>query len=236
MRSQRLASAYSSIVMIVFCAGPTATAGDSDLETRWNALCGQEPTAAYKAVGPLIQSGDKTVAFVQKELKAVAVRVGDLIAELGAPEYATRKKATAQLMEMFVFAEPVLRKALNEELSPEARSRVTEVLKSIGRPNERWLRRVVLVLETINTANSRTLLKHLADSPPWKSAAAAEVFTRRTGRLIWPADIGDWRPLVARWSASICRQELGAKVQSIGELVKADAKHCKVLLIFASGM
>jgi hypothetical protein len=121
----------------------------------------------------------ESVAFLQSHLHPATSPASDqaiaqLVADLNSPEFKTRAKASAQLIQLAEIAEPALLQAQKNHPSLELRRRIDQLLKAIVelriKPTEERLRswRGVEILEQINTPQARELLRSLS-----KGAAGA---------------------------------------------------------------
>ncbi|HUU22129.1 MAG TPA: M56 family metallopeptidase, partial [Phycisphaerae bacterium] len=166
------------------------TAGD--MERRWRVLADADPRKAFTAVLELEQAGDRAAAFLATKLEPVAAadakQIAGLIAHLGAPEFATRQRASEALSLIGISIEEALHEALRATKDPEVRSRLNELIASAYSPvptmAPAWRRlRAIRALERIGTPQARALLGALAagaaDARATQQAAAA---LRRLGR------------------------------------------------------
>jgi RNA polymerase sigma factor (sigma-70 family) len=156
---------------------PTATM--QAIQTRWDSLASKDETVALVALLGLAATPKETVAFVKdrlgsrgKEPPAPApgengLNVNNLIADLGADDFAKREKAMAQLIELGSAAEPILRQAMQNNNDPEVKKRADLILKKIGTtPPAKPIsvpaaRRLAALLEHFDTPESRKLLEEV---------------------------------------------------------------------------
>ncbi len=94
-----------------------------------------------------------------------------MIADLDADDFDRREAATKELAVAGPQAEPALRKALEENPSPEVRSRIGRLLRSLNNwvvtdPDALRAIRAIWVLERIGTPEARTVLEDLAQGAP----------------------------------------------------------------------
>jgi RNA polymerase sigma factor (sigma-70 family) len=158
----------------------------AELEADWKALAG-DAAAGYAALGRLIASPRRAVAFLGKQLQNAAPvdtrRIERLIADLDKERFQVREQATNELRALGDVAAPALRKALAGGPSPEARQRLGALLDRLdgARPSAGTVRqiRAVEALESIGNPEARRLLARLAAGPAearltQEAAAAAE--------------------------------------------------------------
>jgi WD40 repeat protein len=173
-------------------AAGTEKIGARDLERAWRDLGARSGRTACRAVGTLAAGGDKAAACVDRHVEAVTERkreaIRRLIAALDDSRFEERARAGRGLEQLGAEAEPILRRALADRLSPEARRRVEALLSGprIGRwsPQALQKRRVVQALEQIGTARAREVLARLARGIPEArlTQEAAEALARLARR------------------------------------------------------
>jgi hypothetical protein len=155
-----------------------AALNEEQLQALWNDLeDGVEARRALSAVGLLAAAPQQALPLVQRKLQTYVEesqleRIGELIKQLDDDRYLVREQATEALIRLRKQADPLLRKALKEAQSEEARFRLRLVLgHSTSGPNippadtRRYLR-VVLLLERIGTPEARKQLQHLSEAVP----------------------------------------------------------------------
>jgi hypothetical protein len=156
-------------------AGRPGPLSPKELQGLWDALAGPDAGKAFDAIGLLSASAEQSVPILKERLKPSPVpaerqRVARLIAELDGDQFETRRKATEELRRLGERAEPGLRKALESNLSLEARKRVEELLEGMRKvatsPERLSELRAVEVLEHIATPEARQVLQTLADGSP----------------------------------------------------------------------
>jgi WD40 repeat protein len=179
-------------VLVWDVAGLTpGTLSDSELESLWGDLAGEEGVAVHRAVWALA-AAPGAAAFLERRLlppipPAEPGRFEQLLADLDSPRYAVREQATQLLRRYGPLAEPALRRRLAEQPGAEPRRRVQQLLTRLTEPaaaNERLqAQRGVEVLERIGTAEARRLLKELAQGAAehWLTQEAREALTRFAG-------------------------------------------------------
>jgi RNA polymerase sigma factor (sigma-70 family) len=145
-----------------------------DLESLWEDLAGVDASQAYRAVWRMAFSPEETVPFLKERLRPVrpvqAVRIRDLIGDLGDDTFAVREKATGELAWLEHMAETQLRQALEGRPSLEVRRRVEHLLRQLALPitSPEQLRqlRAVEVLEHAGARDSRSVLERVAAGAP----------------------------------------------------------------------
>lgn len=151
---------------------PRTPAGN--VEIWWNDL-GREASRANGAMqGLAVREPERAVAMMRSQWRPTAVvdpeRIAKAIRDLDSNDYPTREEARQRLAEMGDQAEPWLTKAAKTARSAEVRMTARALLDDGEGPDRdpnriRW-RRAIEVLERINCAESRALLKSIAAGPP----------------------------------------------------------------------
>lgn len=147
------------------------------VQALWRDLASDDAPRAYEAAQTLARGPAQAVPFLRRQVTPVLEEVlARRIKELDSDEYKTRVRAMNELARMGKFAEPALRKLLEEKPSLEARRRAEELLALLDHPSAmiEHLRalRSVEVLERIGTEPARQVLQSLAEG------AASAVLTR----------------------------------------------------------
>jgi WD40 repeat protein len=173
---------------------PAAPAAPTDAEVAryWGDLADRDASKAYSAVLALTRAGDRGVSAVSSRLKATAAtdpaKVSEWIAALDDPQFQTREKATAALVQVADQIGTVLRAELGRTRSAEVRQRIQRIL------DMRWdvaawpdlLRevRAVEVLESVGTPAAWERLMALAHGPAGATLTreAAAALRRLDGR------------------------------------------------------
>jgi WD40 repeat protein len=143
-----------------------------ELDDLWAEMASDDAAKAYRAVGKMEDAPESSVAFLKKHLQVAkpnAQRLAKLVAELDDDAFAVREKATLELEAMGDEAEGVVRKALQNKPSVEARRRLERILAKLGpdpAPARLRLWRAVEVLENCATDEARQVLKDLAKGAP----------------------------------------------------------------------
>jgi RNA polymerase sigma factor (sigma-70 family) len=189
---RRLASVSSdSTVLIWDVTGAPAKASaltEAKLKEYWNDLAEEDAGRAHRAVWTLIRAPRESVAFLKARLHPVKpVRREQLdrwIQDLDAAAFDIRQKAAAELEKLGERAEPALRRALENKPTLEQRRRIEPILTELEAklPSGDVLQslRAVRVLEHIDTAEARRLLRELANGAEgaWLTRAAQAALTR----------------------------------------------------------
>jgi hypothetical protein len=146
------------------------------LDALWNDLASEDATQAYRAVQTLTRAADQAIAYFAGRLTPVATAdpklVERLIGDLDSDEFEIRDKAVKQLEYLGDLAAPACRKALESELSAEARRRLEALLKKqkqrVWDPSQDELRlsRALEVLEMAGTSEAPQLLETLTKGAP----------------------------------------------------------------------
>jgi RNA polymerase sigma factor (sigma-70 family) len=159
----------------------------TELEDDWKDLAGNAP-AGYAALGRLVCSGGRAVAFLAKQLQSTPPpdtrRLKRLVTDLDHEQFNVRERAARELEKLGERAEPALRKALAGKPSLEARRRLERLLNRLegDTPPAETVRqiRAVEVLESIGGLEARRVLSKLAAGPPeWRLTQEARAAVRR---------------------------------------------------------
>lgn len=103
-------------------------------EVLWRDLAGTDEAKAVRAILALAAAPKEAVALFRERLgpvKAEPQRVGRLLAELDAEEFARRQRASEELAYLGRYARPALEKALTSDLSAEARRRIQQLVDEV---------------------------------------------------------------------------------------------------------
>jgi RNA polymerase sigma factor (sigma-70 family) len=158
-----------------------------ELEDDWKNLAG-DAAAGYAALGRLVSSRGRAVAFLEKKLESKPPpdiqRVKQLITDLDQERFDVRERAVRELEKLGERAEPAVRMALASKPSMEARRRLEGLLNRPegARHSAETVRqiRAVEVLESIGNLEARRVLNRLAAGPPeWRLAQEAQAAARR---------------------------------------------------------
>lgn len=141
-------------------------------EQVWAELASGDAASAYKAEWRLRLAGQDGLTMLEMKLKPVDTTVPEpaqlekMVRNLDTVRFAEREAAMGALRRAGKAAEPVLRKAVAGELSPEKRQRLERLLAGLGdhelSPEELREVRAIEALEAMNTPESRKLLVRIA--------------------------------------------------------------------------
>jgi WD40 repeat protein len=139
---------------------------DPDLVNR--SLAHEQQIRAHQAMFSLVSHPKDAVPYLREWLGPPAdlQRIPRLIEKLDSDEFKTREQAAQELERMRQAAAPFLEKALAKQPSPETRRRLEGLLGKIRASavgDELRLLRIIDVLEHINTAEARELLRAVAE-------------------------------------------------------------------------
>ena len=146
----------------------------AELEALWRDLGGDDAQRADQAIAMLGARADQTLAFFEKRVAPIksadAKRVTALLADLDSDDFALRQSASKDLERLGERAAAALKKAVEKPASLESRRRVETLLSKLRPPlaSSELLQslRAVEVLERIDTADARRLLRSLAEGIP----------------------------------------------------------------------
>jgi hypothetical protein len=173
----RLAAGYADATAMIWDATPAVRrAGPPardltarDLDRLWADLAGEDAVKAHDAVWALAAAPGQAVSLVRDRLKPAGAvdpdRVRKLIADLDSRKFEVREAATKELAQIGDRAEPLLRRALQDKPSAEARRRIEEALPHpllVRSPEMLRAVRAIRVLEQAGTAEARQTLEGLA--------------------------------------------------------------------------
>ncbi len=148
---------------------PSAAPFAREEEDRlWQVLAGAEGTAAFQALRRLLARPGPAVALLAARLHPAAT-VDDKVlrrqlSDLDAADFAARRAAAAELAKVADQAEPLLRQALRQSPSAEAKRQIEALLNGLATLSPERLRevRAVEALEHVGTPEARKLLEALA--------------------------------------------------------------------------
>jgi hypothetical protein len=161
-----------------------------ELEALWLELASDNPATAFRAAYTLAGAPEQAVAFLKPRLKPAQIlpeeaeRLGQLIADLDASQFAARQRATHELAKLGRSAELALRRALEERPPLEVRQRLERLLVQLRTappsPEQLLADRSVEVLERIGTTEAQALLESLAKGNPqsWLTREAKAALSR----------------------------------------------------------
>jgi RNA polymerase sigma factor (sigma-70 family) len=158
-----------------------------EIEAAWATLINEDAAVAWKAVWRLADSPAEALPLLKRNLKpaprAADNLTGPLIADLDSDNFGAREKATNQLKELSVAAEPALREKLAAKPSLETSKRIDIILSSFSTtpqpltPDLVRDLRAVAVLANMQSPEARLFLEALAKGLPkarlTRAAAAA---------------------------------------------------------------
>jgi hypothetical protein len=157
-------------------AGPDPAAEKQAAERLgfcWNKLAEDDAVCAYDAVLALAEIPGLSVPFLAQQVKPVqSVSSKDLakwIGDLDDGSYKVRAKASAKLAGLHELARPALNRALNDNLSVEARRRIEKLIAQLDAdhsPARLRELRAVEVLERIGREDAGQYLEVLAGGAP----------------------------------------------------------------------
>src|SRR5262249_28884120 len=138
----------------------------------WDALSGNDPVDAYRAVWALAEDPKAPELLRTKIAAARPVPPGPVrkwIADLEANRYAVREEATAVLIELGRRIEPELRSAYEREANEEIRARLATILKKLPRTRDTTEvihARAIAAMELAGTDAARKVLAEWAAGAP----------------------------------------------------------------------
>jgi RNA polymerase sigma factor (sigma-70 family) len=153
-------------------AQPAAPMTAAELDACWADLAGGDAAKAYRAIRRLANAPAESVPYLREHLKPVPpvdeAKVGRLVTDLDADDFATREAAVRGLKDLGEAAGALCRKALRGNRGAEARQRLAGIVDDLDRqrkaPSGEALRgvRAVEALEAAGTAEAVRLLEALA--------------------------------------------------------------------------
>jgi RNA polymerase sigma factor (sigma-70 family) len=149
--------------------GPPLKLTAQDMPALWADLANLDADNADAAWRKLGAAGDSIVPFLRQQIRLIAVppaklqSIEKLVGELDSDQFATRERATRELMISGELAIVPLQRYLEKGLSAEAEKRIKRVLEKLGQPalileRQRVLEAIEL-LEQMRTAKSIALLE-----------------------------------------------------------------------------
>ncbi len=152
--------------------GPPVALAKAELETAWSDLANNDYGKAETAFRKLAAAGNHALAFLQHQVRAVAVpaldwqRVEKLLRDLDDSSYPVRQKATLELGQYGELIRVPLEKYLAGKLSLEALRRAGKLLDKVKEPplTPDRLRSLeaIEILEILRTPEARRLLEELS--------------------------------------------------------------------------
>jgi RNA polymerase sigma factor (sigma-70 family) len=188
----RVVSASDDTTALVWDASAPTPVGKPTaerLQAALSDLAGDDAAKAYRAVWLLARNPKQSVPLLYEHARLIRAldrdalkQVEHWIADLDSDEAPMREKASRELEKRVVQVEALLRKALSDRPSLEKRKRIERVLDRLERERV-TLGRVLEVLESAQTPESRQLLETLAAGDPdaWLTQEAKAALTRLSG-------------------------------------------------------
>jgi WD40 repeat protein len=141
---------------------------DDELEHYWRDLADRDVAVAAAATQTLARAPDQAVPLLRERIVPLTdAQLERLIKDLDGDEFKVRRAAKLKLADAGRLAEKALRKAQDNNPSPEAAARIKELLEHLGdqglTPEQMRVLRGVEVLEMIDDKASREVLQTLAD-------------------------------------------------------------------------
>jgi RNA polymerase sigma factor (sigma-70 family) len=143
------------------------------LAPAWEALTDADAKAGFQAQGRFLAKPGKAIEWFAERLTPAArlapSRLKALIADLDSNNFATRRRATADLRELWPQTAPALRAGVVKPTSLEARRRAENIIQEMERrvtPDQLRALRAVEVLEWIATREARARLLALTKGAP----------------------------------------------------------------------
>ncbi|MDB5305997.1 MAG: sigE 43 [Gemmataceae bacterium] len=180
--STRLITASDDCTLLVWdvagAAGrvpePSGPPSEKDVQAAWGDMASADAARAFAGVRALAAAPGLSVPLIRAGVRpAVPVDAGvvdRLLVDLGNEDFATREKATAELIALGDRGESRIRAFLTAAPSPEARRRAGQAMNAITGPPTTPARlrelRAVEVLERAGTTGARELLRDLAKGNP----------------------------------------------------------------------
>jgi hypothetical protein len=149
---------------------------EEELQCLWCDLACQEYVPRQRTIRRLMTAPRTAIAFLKQRLKPDLPRddrLARLLNDLDSDTFAVRENASRELVRMGKSIEPLLRRTLGEQLSPEKRRRVQALVEALPRPQrpfrgiaeeERRLLNLVVLLDRLGTADALDLLQYLAQT------------------------------------------------------------------------
>jgi WD40 repeat protein len=147
----------------------TVNLSAESIKRLWDDLRSDDARIAYQARTRLANSPDQAVVFLEEHLRPAEPpdpkRIEKLLADLDSDRFATREAANKELQSLAEQIEPILRRTLEGQPSPEVRKRIQGLLAGprVALTGEQLRRlRAIQVLEAIGTPPACEVLKKLA--------------------------------------------------------------------------
>jgi hypothetical protein len=163
----------------------------SQLEQLWHDLTSNDVPRAYGAIWGIALNAKQMVPFLKDRLKQLVPvdrqRVQALLADLNHDQYARRDKADEQLEKLGALCEPMLRAAVRQPPSMDARRRLEKLVAKLEElppsPDTLQVLHILEALELANTAEARQILQALSrEDPPTRITHEAKAASERLAR------------------------------------------------------
>jgi hypothetical protein len=145
---------------------------ENDGKDSWEKLASSDTAIAFETTRRLLSVPDEAVTILREGLKTEpkldGKHIEQLISNLDSNTFEEREKATEELTKVADGIEPLLRKTLEKEPSPEVKIRVERILETINKPKPHTLReqRALEILERLGTNEALKVLEQLAGEKP----------------------------------------------------------------------
>jgi RNA polymerase sigma factor (sigma-70 family) len=159
-----------------------------ELQRCWNALIGEDASAAFQAIRRLAAAPEQTLPFLREHLKPVPPpdrkRIRQLVEMLDSADFPTRQQATEELEKQDDAAAGLLRQIVaKEKPSLEVRRRLQQIVEGIeNKPESLRAVRAVEVLEWIATPEAVRLIDDWAGGSDARLTREASAAKRRLAR------------------------------------------------------
>ncbi len=137
-----------------------------DADATWNELADADAKKAFEAVRQLVANPIPAMVILKAKLKPRngldAKQIDAWIADLDAPKFTDRVRATEELRKVSEWIEPRLIQ-VRESANAEAKDRLNGIISTIGKPSRERLRvlRAILALQYIDTPEAKKLAAEL---------------------------------------------------------------------------
>ncbi len=195
---KRLAAAVNDTTVLLYdvtCRPTTktptrvpATLMPSQLEPLWKDLASDELPQAFLTIWNIVSFAKQMVPFLKTKLKTLVPidkqRVATILADVGHDQYGRRDKAVQDLEKIGALGEPMVKKALENPVSMDARRRLDKVLEKmqgpVPSPDTLHVLRCIEALELCNTAEARQMVEALGkEVPPTRVSLEAKASLAR---------------------------------------------------------
>ena len=169
---------------------PALGVSPAELDTLWVELAAGDAARAYRAIGTLAASPERTMPFLKEKLLPLPGNNGQqpnlakLIADLDDDNFRVRANAFKELAKLGRNAESTLLNARKTSASPEVQRCIDKLLQDLTGPGptpaQLRFSRALTVLEWIGTPESRRVLEALAEggTSAWDADEAKVVLQR----------------------------------------------------------